>query len=68
MPSVHMGYVSVAEISAAYRISASNVYRIASESQWRKYRLARKVRYRWEDVEETLATRRCALATAGENG
>ena len=62
MPDHHLGYVSVTEIAAAYRITTSNVYRLASVHRWRKYRLNRKVRYRWEDVDDTMSTRRATLA------
>lgn len=67
MTDQHLGYVSVAEIAAAYRISTSNVYRIASESKWRKYRLNRLVRYRWEDVDNTMQTRARLLANDGKH-
>lgn len=62
MSDRHLGYVSVAEIAAAYRISTSNVYRLASEHRWRKYRLNRLVRYRWEDVDDTMQNRARLLA------
>ena len=62
----HTGYVTVAEIAAAFRVSASNVYRLASEHKWRKYRLNRSVRYRWDDVEESMRHRAEVLASRNQ--
>lgn len=58
MPSeIHTGYVTAREVAGAFRITLSNVYRLASENRWRKYRLNGRVRYRWDDVDTTLSVR-----------
>jgi hypothetical protein len=59
---VHTGYLSVVEIAAACRITPSLVYKLAERHAWRRYRLGRTIRYRWDDVADTMRRRADVLA------
>jgi excisionase family DNA binding protein len=58
----HTGYLTVAEIAAAFRITSSLVYKLAERHAWRRYRLGRTMRYRWDDVDDTMRRRTDVLA------
>jgi excisionase family DNA binding protein len=59
---VHTGYLTVMEIAAAFRITPSLVYKLAERDAWRRYRLGRTIRYRWDDVDNTMRHRADVLA------
>ena len=51
-------YVDIETIRAAMpRLSVSHIYKLASIHKWRKVRVGKSVRYRWEDVSATLAAK-----------
>jgi hypothetical protein len=50
----HPGYMTVKDVARIYKTSVSNVYRLASLHQWRRYRLDGRIRYHADDVEHTM--------------
>ena len=51
-------YVDIETIRAAMpRLSVSHIYKLASIHGWRRIKVGKSVRYRWEDVRATLAAK-----------
>jgi hypothetical protein len=48
-------YLRADEAALAYGITVAEVYRLASEHRWRRFRWCRHVHYRHDDIRDTMA-------------